>query len=67
MTAMPIPPEEAADVAKAHGLTLADARALSAMADDKDHAANLAARFQPEADEAAEARKIADRVDRPGF
>lgn len=38
-------PDEAADVAARHRLTLADAQALSLLADDADHADRLAARF----------------------
>jgi hypothetical protein len=64
---MPIPANEAADIAKEHGLGLSDAVALSTLADDKDHAAKLAARFKPQDDEGAEAKAIADRIDGPGF
>jgi hypothetical protein len=45
---MPILPTEAADIAKAHGLTLSDARALAVMADTIEHAEELAAKFTPE-------------------
>jgi hypothetical protein len=66
---MPITPDEAVKVAKEHGLTLADARALGAMSDDVDHAGRLAAHFQPDkdADETAEAKAIAARVESGGF
>jgi hypothetical protein len=64
---MPIPANEAADIAAEHGLGLADAQALSTLADDKEHAGKLAARFKPAEDEASAAKAIADRVDGGGF
>jgi hypothetical protein len=64
---MPIDADEAADIAAAHGLGLADAQALATLADDKEHAGKLAARFKPAEDETAEAKAIAERVDGGGF
>jgi hypothetical protein len=66
---MPITPDEAVKVAKEHGLTLADARALGAMSDDVEHAGRLAAHFQPDKDAAvsAEATAIAERVESGGW
>jgi hypothetical protein len=40
-----ISPDEAAEVAHAAGLTLSDARALTVLAQDVNHARRLAARF----------------------
>jgi hypothetical protein len=67
MAAMPINADEAADIAAEHGLGLADAQALATLADDKDHAGKLAARFKPAEDESTEAKAIAARVESGGF
>ncbi len=42
---MAITPDEAADIASKAGLSLPDARALMVLADDVNHARQLAARF----------------------
>lgn len=42
--------DQAAEVARRHGLTLSDAQALMLLADDEAHAETLAARFAPESE-----------------
>jgi hypothetical protein len=56
---MPIPAKEAAAIAKKHGLSLPDARALSMMADTTDEAEKLAADF---AEGEVDYQKIADDI-----
>jgi len=58
---MSIDPKDAARIAKAHGLTLSDARALAAMAESEEDATELAAQFAPEDNYDAIASRIANR------
>lgn len=44
---MPLDTTTAAEVAREHGLTLSDAQALAVLADTRDEATDLAARFAP--------------------
>jgi hypothetical protein len=48
---MPLTADAAADVARRHGLTLQDAAALRALADDEQSADKIAARFAPPTDD----------------
>lgn len=56
---MPLDSKTAAKIAKAHGLNLSDAQALSVLADDEDEANDLAEQFAPAPDGPEE---MADRV-----
>jgi hypothetical protein len=49
---MALTPDEAADIARRHGLTVADAASLRALADDTDQADRIAAKFARDADPA---------------
>lgn len=44
---MTITADKAAEIARRHGLNLADAQALSVLADDEGHAETLAGQFAP--------------------
>jgi hypothetical protein len=57
---MTISEDDAADIAKRHGLTLADAVSLRDLASDTDHAEDLAQRFSV----SATPEKLAEAVDR---
>lgn len=45
---MPITVDQAAEIARRHGLNLSDAQALSMLSDDEEHAERLARQFTPE-------------------
>lgn len=57
---MTISSDQAADIARRHGLNLTDAQALSVLADDEPHAEKLAERFAP----APSTDDLADQVQR---
>jgi len=59
---MAITPKLAAEIAAERGLSLADARALAALAEDEAQAVELADRFRHDEDEHEKASKLADRI-----
>jgi hypothetical protein len=63
---MPIDSDTAARVAKANGLSLSDARALSVLADDEGHAGRLAEQFKP-GDPEPDYKALAREIDGAGF
>ena len=59
---MPIPEDDAAEVARSAGLNLTDALALSSLARDREHAVSLAAQFAaPSAPEPTE-HELAEQI-----
>lgn len=59
---MPIDPYRAAEIAKAAGLSLADARSLAHMAKDEADAVKLAKLFTDPEDERAKGDRIASKI-----
>lgn len=59
---MPISSQDAAAVARRHGLGLGDAAALQRLADTPDEAEDLAAQFAPDPDPRDMASKVHDRI-----
>lgn len=60
---MTVTADKAADVARRFGLSLTDARALSVLADDEDHAERLAAKFGAEGGNGGKAGKASSAIE----